>query len=216
MIKLVDRIGCKFGRLTLVSVVRPGRNAIVECLCDCGRVKEISYRLVLYGKALSCGCLRREMAGKLNRQHGDTYSIEFFTWLRIRDRCKNKTCKDYDNYGGRGIFVCDRWDLSYAAFLSDMGRRPSPRHSIDRIDNNGPYTPDNCRWATSREQNNNRRSSRLLEFGGETRTMAEWARHLGISPATLKWRIHNGWSVERSLAELIANNGGARAYTRAS
>jgi hypothetical protein len=104
-------------------------------------------------------------------------------------RCYNTRSDDYPDYGGRGIAVCDRWRESFAAFLSDMGLRPSRRHSLDRKDNAGGYGPDNCRWATDVEQANNRRSSRVITINGEARTLAQWAEHAGLKYHTLKQRL---------------------------
>jgi len=113
-------------------------------------------------------------------------------------RCSNPNHPDYRHYGGRGIRVCERW-LQAETFLADMGERPSAQHTLERKDNNGPYSPDNCRWATQIEQCQNLRKSRLLEYQGETLTIAEWARRAGLSPGALWGRLDRGWSVERAL-----------------
>ena len=124
---------------------------------------------------------------------------EYRCWQSIRDRCYNPNNRDYAMYGGRGIAVCKRWRESSAAFLADMGPKPSPEHSIDRIDNDGDYSPENCRWATPAEQARNRKSSRLLTHNGETMTVAEWAERLAIKPGTLSMRLSYGWSVEKAV-----------------
>ena len=113
-------------------------------------------------------------------------------WRLIHKRCEDPNDTGYPKYGARGIKVCERW-RDFGSFLEDMGLRPSRRHSIDRIDNNGNYEPGNCRWATAREQSNNRRSSLLLEFQGEWRTQAEWSRYVGIKQATIHMRLKYGW-----------------------
>ena len=126
-------------------------------------------------------------------KHGETRaaerSVEYATWRRMLTRCYDTNSPDFKDYGGRGIFVCQRWRVNVEAFIADMGRRPSPSHSIDRIDTNGNYEKTNCRWATQKQQANNRRSSRRIEIGGVTRTMTEWAESAGMKVHTLKERL---------------------------
>lgn len=105
----------------------------------------------------------------------------------------------YANYGGRGITMCDRWRESYAAFMGDMGPRPSLDYSVERINNDGPYSPENCRWATDREQSNNRRNNHRITLNGTTKTLVEWARSIGISTGTITRRLNLGWSPEHAL-----------------
>lgn len=134
-------------------------------------------------------------------------------WHAMRSRCHTPTDKDYKNYGARGIRVCDRWRNSFAAFLSDMGPRPSPKHSIDREDNDGNYEPGNCRWATNEEQKANTRVVRLLTLGEETMPMRAWARRLGMRASSIKARLDAGWPIERALTQPSrrpAPNGGRR------
>lgn len=126
-------------------------------------------------------------------------SGEYISWRGMVARCRNKTTPNYHRYGGRGITVCDRWATSFTAFLEDMGLRPSKAHSIERIDNDRGYELGNCRWATSSEQANNRRSNRIISFEGETHTLAQWARIKGLKIVTLHMRLSYGWSVERAL-----------------
>ena len=125
---------------------------------------------------------------------------EYKSWAHMKGRCYCETNHKYPNYGGRGIAVCDEWVDDFPRFLCDMGPRPSPKHSIDRIDNDGDYTPDNCRWATPRKQSNNRRSSRLLTYKGQEKTVAQWARYAGIRQHTLAARIdRHGMSVAEAI-----------------
>lgn len=116
----------------------------------------------------------------------------------MKRRCYNANTKDYPGYGGRGITVCDRWRNDFAAFLFDMGIRP-PGASIDRIDNNGPYSPDNCRWTDSMTQAHNSSKVKRLTFRGEALPMSEWARRSGLQVSTLYARLRNGWTIERAL-----------------
>jgi hypothetical protein len=120
---------------------------------------------------------------------------EYVTWCVMRYRCCNPTNPDYHRYGGRGIAVCGRWQASYADFLADMGRKP-PGHSLDRIDNDGPYSPDNCRWASPKEQSRNRRCTQRLTVKGETLSLDEWSERTGIDKQTLAYRVKRGWEPE--------------------
>lgn len=124
---------------------------------------------------------------------------EYYAWRDIRLRCTSSTHKNFPRYGGRGIYVCNRWLDSYSNFLADMGGRPSPLHSIDRINNDGPYSPENCRWATRAEQTRNRSSNRLMTLNGRTQCIVQWAEELGIKANTLNSRIVMGWSDEKTL-----------------
>lgn len=123
----------------------------------------------------------------------------FNTWIHMIRRCGDPRVKEFKNYGARGITVCDRWRDDFWAFVADMGERPTPRHSVERRDNNGPYSPDNCCWATYAEQKLNTRRNRLITFQGKTLPVSEWARRVGIHPATLFWRLRQGMSPELAL-----------------
>lgn len=127
------------------------------------------------------------------------WPVEHRTWRNIISRCHREQDKDYPRYGGRGITVCERWRESFEAFLSDMGPRPSDRHSIDRLDNNGPYAPDNCAWNLMREQSRNRRNSTLITFNGETKNIVDWAASAGLCRVLIKHRLRAGWSVQDAL-----------------
>ncbi len=141
-------------------------------------------------------------------------SATYRIWQGMRDRCFNQKNRFFQNYGGRGITVCDRWRGSFENFLADMGPRPSAKHSIDRIDNDGNYEPGNCRWATSVEQNNNSRNCRMLSLNGETLSAAEWARRLGGNGHLLLQRIDKlGWPLERALTEPFGDPVGSRRRT---
>jgi hypothetical protein len=152
--------GRRFGRLTVISDAGNNKysNAQWLCLCDCGATKTVGGRSLRVGKSQSCGCVTLEVNRSRMTRHGKTGTCEHNIWLTMRDRCRNPKNHKFSAYGGRGIAVCDRWN-SFEAFLADMGPRPTSRHSIDRIDNDGNYEPDNCRWATSKEQRANQRAS---------------------------------------------------------
>lgn len=126
---------------------------------------------------------------------------EYRTWAGLKNRCLNPNSPKFPIYGGRGIMVCDRWKHSFLCFLEDMGKKPSPLHSIERIDNNGNYEPSNCVWATNLIQSRNRTSNKVIRFNGSSKTMTEFANEFGLKVGTLWQRLKSGWSVKDSLTE---------------
>lgn len=137
------------------------------------------------------------------KTHGLRNVPEYVVWCGIRKRCLDQTADNFSYYGGRGITVCERWKIDFSAFYTDMGQRPAPGFSIDRIDNNGPYEKSNCRWATRKEQANNRRKRSdgdMLEFQGRTQTISQWAEEIGLKKHTLYYRLKRGWPVQRALS----------------
>lgn len=211
------QVGAKFGLLLVISdgweQVSPKGTCtdMVEVQCDCGTKKFIRPRSLWPRGIQSCGCLQREQASALgstiNFKHGHAgrrRAPEYGVYRTMLSRCYNAKTAKYADYGGRGIAVCDRWrgDGGYERFLADMGRRPQGA-SIERKDTNGPYSPDNCRWASAVEQANNRRSNRLIQFDGRTQTLMQWSREAGISHATISDRLTRGWSVEMALTNPI-------------
>lgn len=185
--------GKRFGRLTVVSVVRrTGTNRVISCRCDCGTEKPIYEANLISGRSTSCGCFRSEKNMALHTRHGEAGNAyhkrkptpEYKTWQRIKARCFKTDGSDYRCYGARGITVCERWMNSFETFLEDMGRRPSSKHSIDRIDNNGNYEPSNCRWATRQQQNTNTRRNRFVLFDGSRIHITAAAKKLGVHRAT--------------------------------
>jgi len=147
----------RYGRLLVIDYVDKAyvnKDHWWLCLCDCGNSKKVLGTNLKRGTSFSCGCLRSELLRRSKQTHGMTLTSEFNIWNGMRKRCLNKNNKDYKNYGGRGIKVCDRWLNSFENFYVDMGGRPSAKHSIDRINNDGDYEPSNCRWATAKEQQN--------------------------------------------------------------
>lgn len=191
--------GQRFGRLVVVSLAERNRHNQPQwlCQCDCGE------RVVVRGCSLtskntrSCGCLAKDTA----TTHGMTKTVTYHSWSSMIARCTNPADPEWQRYGGRGIKVCARW-LNFENFLEDMGQRPDGT-SLDRIDPNGDYYSQNCRWATPNQQANNRRSNRLLTFGGVTKTVTQWATELGINSTTLSYRIQAGWPVEQALTQPV-------------
>jgi hypothetical protein len=160
--RFVDLTGKRFGRLTVLSYQgRPKPSFHVwQCGCDCGNETVIEGSRLKSGKAKSCGCLRRELSAARRLRHGRTDTAEHNTWIGMKGRCYNPANPKFYRYGGRGITVCERWRDNFENFAADMGPRPSPLHSIDRIDNDRGYEPGNCRWATQLEQQRNRGGKR--------------------------------------------------------
>jgi len=134
------------------------------------------------------------------KKQGRKRTPEYRVWMSMRTRCRNPNHKFFHRYGGRGIIVCDRWDR-FENFFSDMGSRPTPHHTLDRKDNNGPYAPHNCKWATRREQANNTPRNRIIEFRGRRLSLTQWAREIGINGSSLAERLESGWPLERALTQ---------------
>lgn len=200
----VDLSGKRFGTIT---VIKRGENsssgdARWHGICDCGRPTfSCGYRLVS-GKVHSCrGCACKKNA----TTHGATDTKEFYAWSAMIQRCCDPQSESYKDYGARGIKVCKRW-RNFEAFIGDMGKAPSKELTLDRIDNDGDYTPENCRWATMREQANNRRNNNIFEFNGQSKTVAQWARAVGLEYHTLRRRIFvSRWPIERALTTPVTH-----------
>ena len=190
-------IGQRFTRLLVVASAGRDkwRKPLWECLCDCGTIRIARGHDLNRGLQKSCGCLRRETTRRIRTTHGMSRSPEFRAWAKLIGRCHTPTDSSFATYGALGIEVCQRWRDSFEDFFADVGPRPSAAYSLDRIDPAGPYSPDNCRWATTAEQSSNRSSSRLLEFEGERVCLSELARRFGLHPTTLANRIKAGWTM---------------------
>jgi hypothetical protein len=167
--KPIDRTGTRYGRLVVTERAGDYKPARWTCVCDCGATVVAVGANLVRGCTSSCGCLRKEASAARRTTHGATYTPEFVAWVSMRTRCNCTTNPRYGDYGGRGITVSAPWAASFDTFLSDMGPRPSASHSLDRIDNDGPYAADNCRWATTKQQGANRRP-----WGAGTRS--RWQR----------------------------------------
>jgi len=176
-------------------------NNIKHRICgSCGKTFSKPYNVSVgtWEKRKYCSIVCR---GRGLAKHGQAWKTpEYYIWQAMVQRCTNSAHPSYHKYGGRGIVVCNRW-RAYEAFISDMGKRPSPDHSIDRKDNDGNYEPGNCRWATLVEQANNTRANRILEIDGVSETIADWSRKCGVKPNTIVTRLRAGWSPQRAIAE---------------
>jgi len=213
----LNLIGHVYGRLTVIAKApnqRGVNNSIWLCRCECGNVKtfraDVLRRPNPPGRvagAVSCGCYKREVISKMMTTHGFSNTSEYHIWHTMKKRCECSTHPAYKNHGGRGIIVCDRWRNSFDNFYADMGQRPSKRHTLDRIDNNGPYSPENCRWATPEMQGRNKRTNRMVEIDGVSFCVADWCRLMGISNHTpydrLYWNKRSGiQTIDEALRQL--------------
>ncbi len=209
-----DLTGLKFGRWLVLgrAGTRPSGLRYWRCQCECGVLREVYQCSLTKGLSHSCGCWQSYKAAIMHYEHGyasrSHRNPTYTAWASMKARCFNVKNKRYDRYGGRGITICARWHDSFEAFLADMGERPTRYHSLERIDNDGTYSAENCRWATSTEQARNRRSSRLVTFKGETKTIAEWAQTTGINEGTIGSRLANGWTPERIFTATTGRNRG--------
>lgn len=221
MPKPYNLLGQKFGHLLVKEDAGSKDNRYsCLCLCDCGNTKLIRSSALTRGHTRSCGCLQREVVRQRNTSHGESRSSEYSIWAGMKARCYNPKATYYENYGGRGISVCEHWLHSFENFLSDMGKRPSPKHTIDRIDNDKNYEPTNCQWITRAEQNRNQRSNIKITYQGETKNLSEWSKITGISFSGLKQRLFVlHWPIEKSLTtpvtrkDLITFNEQTKSYS---
>jgi len=203
-----DITGNVYSRLTAIMPVdnHPKKGITWLCKCECGNETTALTTSLITGNTASCGCYRNDLLAKRRKIHGRTATHEHWVWAKMRGRCNCKTNHAYKYYGGRGITICPEWD-SFGAFLSDMGERPSPKHSIDRIDNNGNYTPENCRWATRTEQARNMRTNFNVTYKGETLCASEMAEKYGdknrVTAPILIGRIKKGWTVDAAFCTPI-------------
>ena len=207
MRKEIIKKGDKFNRLTAIRFDHRDKRCQLYWLfrCSCGNEKVIRVDSVKGGNVKSCGCLLKEVASKslikMNTTHGMSKTREYTSWAGMKDRCLNRNRKYYKDYGGRGITICKRW-MRFENFYADMGNRPAGT-TLDRIDNNKGYYKENCRWATMKEQGNNKRDNHLLTFDGKTQNISQWADSIRIKHTALRTRIWRGWGIERALTRKI-------------
>lgn len=202
---IVDLNGRVFGRLTVIK--ENGRSNAGKCMwlcmCKCGNTVTTLSASLLSGRTASCGCLHNEKLSKIATTHGNTanriISPEYRSWASMISRCTSVGNSAYHNYGGRGITVCERWRNSFGLFLNDMGKRPSPKHSLDRFPNNetGGYEPGNCRWATRKQQSSNQRTNRWLEYNGRKMILADWVRELNVPLRKIQYYLSKGFDFNK-------------------
>lgn len=208
--KSKDLTGKRFERLVVIAESEKDKNGIIrwQCQCDCGNSLTVYGNALRNGKTKSCGCLQKEHynsnPGKVHGLHG---SKEYRIWDSMIQRCHNPNNKAYPNYGGRGILVCDRWRESFEKFHEDMGLRPSDKHTIERLDNNCGYNPDNCVWADRYQQANNTSRNRYFTKDGKTLTLTQWSRELNMPYERLRYYVRAGYdfptSVEKATRSLL-------------
>ena len=208
---LIDLTGKRFGRLTVIHRCENkngGRFPAWTCKCDCGKIVDVLGCNLRTGNTQSCGCYNAELIKASHTTHGLSNHPLQRVYSGIMTRCYNPNNKSYKYYGARGVYVCDEWKTSYSAFVKwcfengyehDLLPNGHSRLSIDRIDPNGPYSPENCRFDTYLEQANNKTNTRYITFGSETHSIAEWGRITGIKSCTIAYRLAHGWPVEKAL-----------------
>lgn len=202
MPKLIDLTGQKFGRLVVIRRAKnKGKIVCWECQCNCGRIVIVTARELNAGDTKSCGCLRKEKTSALNLTHGDSKTRLYRIWAGMKTRIFNENSKDFAGYGAKGIDLCDEWANSFEAFKNwAISNGYTDDLTIDRIDNDKGYYPENCRWVKNSKQSANRKSNHYITYNGQTKTISEWAKILNIERAALSRRINQlGWSIEKAL-----------------
>lgn len=205
MSKILDLTGQKFGRLKVLQFIEIRKHhSYWLCKCNCGNITEVSNSSLRSGKVKSCGCLRKETAKenviKSQTTHHLTNTRIYNIWRSMKKRCYLKSYKAYKDYGGRGIRVCDEWRNDFMSFYNwAVANGYKENLTLDRIDVNGNYEPNNCRWVDWKTQQNNRRDNIHIQYNGENKSVYEWANTFDIKYCTLWWRIKNGWSIEDAL-----------------
>lgn len=210
MKRFENLVGKKFNRLLVIEPTEKrnsNRNMIWKCQCDCGNITYVATSSLKSNHTKSCGCYKKEksiMSGirlsEINRTHGFGYENPLYRkWAKIKDRCYQKSNISYKNYGDRGIIMCDEWKNDFMSFYNwAMANGYKENLTIDRIDVNGNYEPNNCRWATKKEQANNRRNNVIIEYNEERHTIQEWCEKLNVKYSILYNRLRRGWSVEKA------------------
>lgn len=199
-----DMTGFVVGRLTVLEFAGRDRggNIVWKCRCECGNISMVSTARLREKQTFSCGCYIKDVTSERSITHGRAHTPECEAWRQMKQRCLNKKGRFYRNYGGRGISICQQWMNSFEAFYADMGPRPSKRHSLDRIDNDGNYEPKNCRWATKKQQSRNVRTNAKITHDGQTLTIVEWSEKTGIPYSRIRNRHKKGLPAHLALSPL--------------
>jgi len=201
MRKTEDLTGNSYGRLTVVRKDASKGKHYWFCDCSCGKTNIVRADILKERRTLSCGCYQKEFASKQHTKHGLRETPEYIAWNNMKNRCLNEHHQNYKDYGGRGISVCDRW-YYFENFYEDMGKKPSRKHSIERMDNDKGYSSGNCKWALRSTQMNNTRRNRFITVFGKKCTIGEAASLYKIKYSKLYYRITHGWSEERAVSTL--------------
>jgi hypothetical protein len=207
-----DITGEKFGRLTAIKFSHKNKNKLYWLFkCDCGNEKIVEKSKAISGHTKSCGCYSREKTSVVNSTHSMSKTRFYRIYRGIINRCYLSNWHCYEKYGANGITVCDRWlesfenfrDDMYESYLKHVEKFGEKNTSIDRINSDGNYEPDNCRWETLERQANNIKTNVFLEYNGQKKTIRDWEKHYNINSGTLWARLKNGWSIEKSLTKII-------------
>ena len=216
--KNTDITGKKFGKLTAIRLDHKGKNKSLQSVqywlfkCDCGKEKIIKKQNVLNGNTKSCGCIHRDSLIKRNKKHGLSYTRLYVVYAGMKARCYDKKHISYKYYGERGISVCDEWKNDFNSFHEWSIKNGYDENAkkgectIDRIDVNGNYCPENCRWINIEKQNRNHRNNKKITINGKTLCMTEWEDVLGFPVGTIRRRTNLGWPIERIISTPIINN----------
>lgn len=200
---LIDITGQRFGRLTAIECVGSNGRSSARWIfkCDCGNTTITESTSVRRGVTKSCGCLNQELR-KSRAKHGMIGTAPYNAWIHMRQRCNNPRCKEYRNYGERGISICPEWDTFEEFWKWSKANGYKPGLTIDRIDNNGNYEPSNCRWVTMEVQENNKRNNHFILFNGEKMTISQCARKANVSRNSLNWRLMKGMSADEAVTDI--------------
>jgi hypothetical protein len=201
-VKIEDYLGLKYGRLTIIregSSIKYSKTTMkkVFCKCDCGNEKEIDLNSIKRGKSKSCGCLNKEISKKNSTTHGlamlstGVRHPDYCIWVKMKSRCLNANDKSYKNYGGRGINVCETWKKSFLNFINDLGWRPDQKYSLERIDYNKDYCPENCKWILKTEQSKNCRRVKLIIYDNKKYCLTDLCKLLGLAYSTMRHRVYD-------------------------
>ncbi len=211
--KKLDLLNQRFGRLVVVAPSKSKNNETMwECKCDCGNIKIVSTSNLKAGRIKSCGCFKSDKLIKRNTTHSQRHTFLYEVWKSLRQRCNNPKHASYYNYGGRGITICEEWNKSFQSFYDwayangyslEHQKDEVKKLTIDRIDVNGNYEPNNCRWVDRKTQARNTRITKFITFKGQTKPIVEWCEIYGIKRNSFDIRIKCGWSIEEALTTPI-------------